>query len=77
MATADDSGLVNVFNYPCVVKNAPRKSYKGHSSHVLNITFAWNDEKLVTVGGHDNCAISWTVEKTKLGKTLPPDTTWK
>ncbi len=67
---------MNVFNFPCVVKNAPRKSYNGHSSHVLNVSFVWDDRMLVTVGGHDNCAISWVVEKTRLGKPIPPDATW-
>lgn len=39
VATADDNGKVNLLNYPSVIKNAPRKSYNGHSSHVCNVRF--------------------------------------
>jgi WD40 repeat protein len=76
VVTGDDSGLVNVFNYPCVVKNAPRQSFTGHSSHVTNVRFAYDDSMIVSVGGHDNCAICWVVTKKKLRNPLPPDSGW-
>lgn len=76
VATGDDSGQVNVMNHPCVIKNAPRLSLSGHSSHVTNVRFAYDDSVLVSVGGHDNCAISWVVEKKRLGNPVPADAGW-
>jgi hypothetical protein len=37
VATADDFGKLNLFNYPCLVKDAPKKTYGGHSSFVQNV----------------------------------------
>lgn len=65
VATADDYGTLNLLNYPCVVKNAPSKSYSGHSSHVQNVRFVQrgtDDLLLATVGGHDTALIVWRVE---------------
>ena len=76
VVTGDDSGFVNIFNYPCVVKNAPRLQYTGHSSHVTNVRFAYDDSVIVSVGGNDNCAISWLVTKKPIGKPAPPDSGW-
>lgn len=76
VVTGDDNGLVNVFNYPCVIKNAPRLQFTGHSSHVTNVRFAYDDNVIVSVGGHDNCAISWQVTKKRLGKPAPSDSGW-
>jgi hypothetical protein len=39
VATADDSGYLNILNFPSVVKEAPRKIYGGHSSFVQNVKF--------------------------------------
>lgn len=39
VATADDSGYLNILNFPCVVQEAPRRIYGGHSSFVQNVRF--------------------------------------
>ena len=39
VATGDDQGYVNLFNYPCVARHAPRRDYGGHSSHVTVVRF--------------------------------------
>ena len=44
MVTGDDFGNVNLFNYPCIAKNAPHRSFSGHSSHVMNVKFLSNNE---------------------------------
>ena len=67
---------MNVFNYPSDVKNAPRLQYAGHSSHVTNVRFAYDDRVIVSVGRNDNCAISWPVTKKPIGKPAPPDSSW-
>lgn len=43
LVTADDQGLVKLFNYPCVVDDAPHRAYRGHSSHVMGVKFNCND----------------------------------
>lgn len=53
---ADDFGLVKLFNYPCVVDDAPHRAYRGHSSHVMCVRFNCADSRVVSVGGHD-CAM--------------------
>jgi hypothetical protein len=67
VATGDDFGKLKFFNYPCVVRNAPAVTCKGHSSHVM--TCKWLDgeegdkESLIgTTGGNDCCAIVWRVQ---------------
>mmetsp|Transcript_3035 Transcript_3035/g.4634 ORF Transcript_3035/g.4634 Transcript_3035/m.4634 type:complete len:1138 (-) Transcript_3035:82-3495(-) len=70
VATGDDFGNVNVFNYPCVVKDAPGIHCGGHSSHVMNLKFASRDDSsddltsLVTVGGNDNAVMIWRILRT-------------
>lgn len=55
----DDFGNLSLFNYPCVVKDAPRKIGYGHSSHIMNIKFTCNESHIISVGGNDNSIIVW------------------
>ncbi len=67
--TGDDSALVSVMNYPCVVRHAPRKTYRGHGSHVTNVRFfktyasreSEGEARLATVGGRDATLITWAL----------------
>ena len=68
--TGDDYGKLNLFNYPCVTKDAPHKSYLGHSSHVMNIKFLLQPSSnssessknfIVSAGGNDMAAILWEI----------------
>ena len=63
--TADDYGAMKCFNYPCVVKKAGSYSYKGHSSHVMNVKVLYSNNSrntsVISVGSNDNSAISWKV----------------
>jgi WD40 repeat protein len=59
LVTADDFGGVNVFNYPAVVDEAPRKKNAGHSSHVMNARFSPDDAWVVSVGGKDRAVFQW------------------
>jgi hypothetical protein len=57
IATADDSGFLNILNFPSVVEEAPRRMYSGHSSFVQNVRFlpppvqpgSGSDQRLVPV----------------------------
>ena len=41
--TADDHGKLNLFNYPCIAKYAPHRTFFGHSSHVMGVKFLSNN----------------------------------
>lgn len=43
VVTSDDHGMVKLFNYPCVVNDAPHRAYRGHSSHVMGVRFNSED----------------------------------
>ena len=67
VATGDDKGRLQIFNYPCVVKDAPHLTMRGHSSHVL--TTKWLESAgrglLATAGGSDDSAIVWRIKRSK------------
>ena len=59
LVTADDFGRVSLYNYPVIVTQAPCRSYRGHSSHVMNIVFSSNDKRVISVGGKDRAVFQW------------------
>lgn len=56
LATGDDFGFVKLFDFPCSEVNAPHKSFVGHSAHVTNVRFSFDDKYLISTGG-DDCSI--------------------
>lgn len=71
VATTEDTGLVKLFNYPCVGSGLNRQGKLlrgpgavvgvGHSEHVTNVAFGANDAYLVTVGGGDLAVMQWII----------------
>ncbi|KAK3262091.1 hypothetical protein CYMTET_29036 [Cymbomonas tetramitiformis] len=61
VVTADDRNQVKLFNYPCVVRQAPNRMYRGHASHVLHVRFSPDETHLVSVGGVDRAIFQWRV----------------
>lgn len=61
LVTSDDFGLVKLFRYPCVVKNASSIDHRGHSSHVANVRWSFKDSYVVSVGGNDRAIMEWKV----------------
>jgi WD40 repeat protein len=53
VVTGDDKGLVRLYTYPCVAQRPNCRIYTGHSSHVRNIRFAY-DNRCV-------CSFPWMV----------------
>ena len=53
LATCDDFGLVNVYNYPVLSNEHQARSYAGHSEHVLRATFSPDGTKMFSIGGGD------------------------
>ena len=63
LATGDDYGLVKLFNFPVNKKNASFLQFHGHSAHVTNLKFTFDDRYLVTTGGDDSCVFLWKTVK--------------
>ncbi|XP_076987531.1 echinoderm microtubule-associated protein-like 2 isoform X1 [Tamandua tetradactyla] len=61
LASADDFGKVHLFNYPCCQPRALSHKYGGHSSHVTNVAFLWDDSMVLTTGGKDTSVLQWRV----------------
>ncbi|XP_049625744.1 echinoderm microtubule-associated protein-like 1 isoform X1 [Suncus etruscus] len=59
LATGDDFGKVHLFAYPCSQFRAPSHVYSGHSSHVTNVGFLFDDSHLVSTGGKDTSIMQW------------------
>ncbi|ELK12762.1 Echinoderm microtubule-associated protein-like 2 [Pteropus alecto] len=61
LASADDFGKVHLFSYPCCQPRALSHKYGGHSSHVTNVAFLWDDSVALTTGGKDTSILQWRV----------------
>eukprot|EP01040_Poterioochromonas_malhamensis_P009806 gene9806-10650_t len=75
LATCDDFGKVNLFNWPAISdKGSQHTSFLGHSSHVTNVkwisvispsskassfTPPRTDDYLISIGGEDKCVFQW------------------
>ncbi|XP_067098861.1 echinoderm microtubule-associated protein-like 1 isoform X1 [Osmerus mordax] len=61
LATGDDFGKVHLFSFPCSQVRAPSHVYSGHSSHVTNVNFLYDDSCLVSTGGKDMSVMQWRI----------------
>ncbi|KAM7535160.1 hypothetical protein Aperf_G00000089460 [Anoplocephala perfoliata] len=61
LATADDFGQVNLFRYPTCQLKSEARSYGGHSSHVTNVDFLFDDSRVISSGGADTAILQWEV----------------
>ncbi|XP_067680198.1 echinoderm microtubule-associated protein-like 2 isoform X11 [Haliotis asinina] len=61
VATGDDFGKVNLFKYPCCQPKSSSHASKGHSSHVTDVGFLFDDSRLISTGGRDMSIIQWEV----------------
>jgi len=76
LLTADDFGAVKLFNYPCVVQDAPARAYPGHSSHVMGVRWAADQTYAVSVGGKDRAVFVWRVVPPKVRDPYEVDVPW-
>lgn len=51
LVSGDDNGKVRLLEYPCVIQHSESVKGRGHSSHVTNVKFLKNDEKVISTGG--------------------------
>jgi WD40 repeat protein len=76
IVVGDDFGNISLFNFPCIAKNAQKRVYGGHSSHVMNIKFASSGTTIncdssngtgnvhqcvLSGGGNDNSVMVWNI----------------
>ncbi|XP_061095367.1 echinoderm microtubule-associated protein-like 1 isoform X3 [Conger conger] len=61
LVTGDDFGKVHLFAYPCSQFRASSHAYGGHSSHVTNVNFLFDDSHLISTGGKDMSIMQWRV----------------
>jgi microtubule-associated protein-like 6 len=71
LATADDMGTVRLMRYPAIgsgydhrgkiAKRPDASEFRGHSSHVTNVSWAADDSKLFSIGGNDRSIFVWKV----------------
>uniref|UniRef100_A0A7S3ZZI0 EF-hand domain-containing protein n=1 Tax=Pelagomonas calceolata TaxID=35677 RepID=A0A7S3ZZI0_9STRA len=77
LATADRSGLVSLYRWPCSQK-LPAKTYKGHGGGVAMCRFTPDGAYLATVGESDRCLLQWARRSNgscaKSKGALPPQT---
>lgn len=59
IASAEDTGMVKLFKYPCTEERASSKEYAGHSSHVTKVRFSSGDNYVVSTGGNDKSVLLW------------------
>lgn len=59
LASGDDFGLVKLFEYPVSHRGARARQYGGHSSHVTNVRWTYDDRVLVSTGGLDTAILVW------------------
>jgi len=57
IATADNSGHVNLFRYPYFNRKTVRLTGKRHSSHLKKFNFNQGDNYIISTGGGDTSVI--------------------
>jgi len=61
LATADETGMLKIYRYPCLKRNSAHLLGKGHSSAVSNVMFTPDDKSIITTGLKDACVFQWSV----------------
>lgn len=59
LVSARDDGQVYLHHYPSVIQHAPAHGFRGHSSHVANIKFTCDGERVISCGGLDRTTFQW------------------
>ena len=60
VATADDLGMVRLFNFPCPVADADSVRAFGHAAQVTNLVWSSSSNHLLTTGGEDLALFMWS-----------------
>ena len=63
LVTADDSGKLKMFRWPCIEKGSPFSVESGHASHVTCVRWNSDCKWVVSTGGNDRCVFQWKLIK--------------
>ena len=63
LATGDDFGQVRLLAFPAVRPDSLAQVHTGHASHVANVAFNRASNRLLSLGGDDDCLFVWKVTK--------------
>jgi WD40 repeat protein len=61
IVTGDDYGDLNLFRYPCAAEGNAKKSFIGHSSHVVTARFTPDERHVISSGGNDKALFVWRI----------------
>jgi WD40 repeat protein len=61
IASGDDDCVVKLFKFPSYDPKAQHRVYGGHSSHVTNVAFSFDDSALLSTGGQDCSLFLWKI----------------
>mmetsp|Transcript_11841 Transcript_11841/g.21676 ORF Transcript_11841/g.21676 Transcript_11841/m.21676 type:complete len:2327 (-) Transcript_11841:669-7649(-) len=63
LASVDDEGYLNIFNYPCLTKGSVPLKYRAHVSQVTNVRFNSDRTRIFTTGGPDRAICQWKLTR--------------
>ncbi|CAL4098989.1 unnamed protein product, partial [Meganyctiphanes norvegica] len=63
VTASDQQGLVRLFRYPSKGSLKKHRRYRGHSSHVTNVCWSYDDEFVISTGGADTAVCVWRLKK--------------
>ena len=63
LITADDSGKLKMFRWPCIEKGSPFSVESGHASHVTNVRWSSDTQWVISTGGNDRCVFQWKLKE--------------
>ncbi|KAK2708115.1 hypothetical protein QYM36_015714 [Artemia franciscana] len=61
LVTGDDFGTVRLYQFPASNIKSIGHIYGGHSSHVTNVAFMHEDNRVISIGGKDMSVLQWKV----------------
>ncbi|KAK7582719.1 hypothetical protein V9T40_014164 [Parthenolecanium corni] len=61
LVSGDDFGKVKLYSYPAAQPKSLPHAYGGHSSHVTNVAFLYDDMRVISVGGNDTSVLQWAI----------------
>jgi len=61
LASGDDQGNLNLFNFPCITKGSRPLRRRAHISQVTNVRFNSDRSRIFTTGGADKVVCQWKI----------------
>ena len=62
LISADDWGLMNIFNYPVMDSTHQARSYAAHSEHVTRAVSSSDGTRVFSIGGNDKTIVQWRLK---------------